>query len=98
MPAERVLGEAKGAQAVGCSGGGLDRGGTGETLTGKPKSYGSTNDRLISAVNFSAEGGGRAERVYGRGVDDIFEQPAENTTLDARSASRFRFEPVSRAG
>jgi hypothetical protein len=30
-------------------------------------------------------------------VDDIFEQPAENTTLDASSASRFRFEPVSRA-
>ena len=30
-------------------------------------------------------------------VDDIFEQPAENTRLDASSASRFRFEPVSRA-
>jgi hypothetical protein len=30
-------------------------------------------------------------------VVDIFAQPAVNTTLDAKSASRFRFEPVSRA-
>jgi len=30
-------------------------------------------------------------------VDAMFEQPAVKTALDAISASRFRFEPVSRA-
>jgi hypothetical protein len=30
-------------------------------------------------------------------VEDIFEQPAENTRLDASNASKVRFEPVIRA-
>src|SRR5258708_30223108 len=60
MTTGRVLGEAEGTCAVGCGGGGQ---GCGSTLPREPEGDSCTDDRLISAVNLSAEGGRRGERV-----------------------------------